>query len=254
MGLRQRLRNAGHSLLIAAGVVVGSGVLFLFLLDNVIMPHIVDVDRVHVPDVRGMSAAEAHSKVLAKGLRLTVRDSVFSETIPVGKIVDQSPRPDAQIKRARQAFIDVSRGRRLHPVPNVKEVSLREARLQIQSHQLVVGSIRYVSSSIPEGAIIDQHPEPGTGLPRSSRVELEVSSGSPFAPKSVPQLAGLSIEVVEDSLRKYEMRLGAIRERVSELLPPGQVLHQDPAGGTLIPRHSTIDVIVSVRRGAEQAP
>ena len=80
-----------------------------------------------------------------------------------------------------------------------------------------------------------------------TRVDLQISSGSPFARKAVPNLVGLPIGVVEDSLLKYEMTLGTITDRVAELLPPGQVLSQSPEGGVGVPRNSAVDLVVSVR-------
>ena len=50
--------------------------------------------------------------------------------------------------------------------------------------------------------------------PRGSSVDLQVSNGPPAALKRVPNLIGLSIGVVEDTLRKYEMRIGHIAKRI----------------------------------------
>ena len=73
--LRSLLRKA----LIAAGVVGGSGVAFLLIVDNLIMPSIDDVPRVTVPDVRNRTIPETERLVRQMGLRLTLRDSVFSD-------------------------------------------------------------------------------------------------------------------------------------------------------------------------------
>ena len=104
------------------------------------------------------------------------------------------------------------------------------------------------STSVPEGVVIRQRPAAGTRVARGARVDLEVSSGSPTAPKLVPKLVGLPIDVVEDSLRKYEMTLGQVQERVVDLLPPGQVLEQSPKGAARAPRGTGVDLVVSVRR------
>jgi len=187
--------------------------------------------------------------VSAKGLRLALRDSVHSEKSVAGSIVDQDPPPGQRIKLARRVFVDVSRGRRLYDVPDVSGGSQREAGLQIQGRQLTLGRVRFVShTSIPEGVVIRQHPAAGKGVPRGTTVDLEISSGSPFATKAVPDLIGLPIDTVEDSLLKYEMDLGRVSERVAELLPPGQVLSQSPEPGAGVPRGTNVDLVVSVRR------
>ncbi len=234
---------------VAAAIILGSAVLFLLLLDQVVLPAIVEVPMVTVPDVRGQSTIKAGERVSSKGLRLALRDSVYSETSIAGSIVDQDPSPGQRIKRARRVFVDISRGRRLYAVPDVSGGSLREAGLQIQGHQLTLGSVRLAShSSIPEGVVIRQQPAADERVARGTSIDLVVSSGSPFANKPVPDLIGLQISAAEDSLRKYEMVLGAISERVAELLPPGQILSQSPQPGAGVSRETRVDLVVSVRR------
>ena len=241
--MRQLLRK----LAIGLGVVVGTGLLFLVLFDLVIMPFLVDVEQVYAPDLGGMSMQRAAERVRSKGLRLAIRDSIFHETVGAGHIIGQTPEPRQRIKKGRRVFVDLSRGRLLYAVPEVAGASLREAQLKIRGSQLNLGEILYRSSgSIPEGAVIDQHPPPGARGPRGSVVALRVSSGSHFTPKRVPNLIGLSIEVVEDSLRKYEMLLGAVTDRLDNTAPPGQVLSQQPDAGASAPRETPVDLVVSV--------
>jgi len=241
--MRQLLRNLG----IGLGVVVGTGLLLLVLFDLVIMPYLVDVEQVYAPDLGGMSMQRAAERVRSKGLRLAIRDSIFHETVTAGHIISQTPEPRQRIKKGRRVFVDLSRGRRLYAVPEVTGASLREAQLKIRGSQLSLGEILYRSSgSIPERAVIDQHPRSGSRVPRGSPVALRISSGSHFSPKRVPDLIALSIEVVEDSLRKYEMRLGRVSDRLDNTAPPGQVLSQRPAAGASAPRETAVDLVVSV--------
>ena len=170
-----------------------------------------------------------------------------------------SPQPEArqQIKKGRRVFVDVSRGPRLYSVPAVVGSSMREARLQLAGSQLAVGRVRYVSvssGSFPEGAVIKQRPRAGRSLPRGTRVNLEVSSGSPFDPKRVPDLRGIPIEAVEDSLVKYEMSRGRITEKIDNDVPVGSVLSQDPQPGDRQPRNTAIDLVVSVRAASPDSP
>ncbi len=233
---------------LALVAIIGSVVLFLIVLDNVIMPYIVDVERVRVPQIIGQTVSEAERRLRRRGLRLEVLDSVYDERVEAGRIVDQTPKPGRFMKKARRVFVDTSRGRRFYTVPDVRERSLREAKLQLRGNQLHIRKFSYVSSgSIPEGAVISQIPVAGTSLPGGGAVDLKVSSGSPFARKRVPDLLGLSNDVVEDSLRKYEMRRGPIREQIDNTQPPGTVLKQSPAPDDRVMRHTRIELVISVR-------
>ena len=226
---------------------VASFLLFLVLLDSVTMPYLVDVDRVKVADIRnrGMAEAEAHMK--RRGLRAAVLDSVFHERLPIGTIVEQTPAPGSYIKKGRRVFVRISKGRRLYQVPNLGGVSLREAQLRLQAQQLQMGRISYVSSTtVPPLAVVRHHPAAGGRVRRGQKVNLEISSGSPFDPKRVPDLRGLHISAAEDSLQKYEMKLGDRDERLDPDSPPGTVLSQNPAPESMEMRHTRVDVIVSV--------
>ena len=52
--------------------------------------------EVEVEDVRGLVVAEAEPILNAKGLRLVVVDSTYSDKVPFGTIVEQDPRPESQ--------------------------------------------------------------------------------------------------------------------------------------------------------------
>ena len=227
-------------------VAAGSLVATLLALDLGIMPLIVNVDKVRVPELSQLPMAKAKKRLDLRRLRLSVRDSLFQETIPAGYIVDQAPAAGHQIKQGRRIFVDVSRGPRLYSVPNVKQISLREARLQLQSAQLQLGAVRYESSStIPQGAIVEQIPGDGIMLKRNGRVDLFLSSGGPNAQKRVPRVVGLPIEVVEDTLKKYEMRVGRIVEQIDNLKPAGVILEQTPAADTRATRNTRIDLVIT---------
>ena len=233
--------------IIAVSFVV-SLIVFFIVVDNVVMPYLVDVERVRVPRLVGLSVSEAESRLRKRGLRLADPDSVYSEAVSAGTIVDQTPEAGASIKEARRVFVDVSRGQRLYVVPDVRERSLREAELQLRGSQLRIGNFVYVSSSsIPEGAVISQRPAGGTRQLSGHKIVLEVSSGSAFTRnKQVPDLSMLPIEQVEDTLRKYELRLGSIRYQIDNSRPPDRMLKQDPAAGSQVMRHTEVELVVSV--------
>jgi serine/threonine-protein kinase len=242
--------NLLHRLLFLVCLIGGTALLYLFFFDRWLMPYFVQVERVGVPSVQRLPAAQAARELEKRGLRLAIRDSVYSEVVPAGLIADQNPDGKQRIKKGRRVFVDVSKGPRLYLVPDVVGASLRDAQLQIEGNQLRLGEVAYVSSEeIPEGAVISQQPKPGTQASRGRPVRLRISSGSSLVPKVVPDVRGLSIEAVEDTLRKYEMRLGTMQEQVDNAQPVGRVLSQQPAPGERALPGSAIDLVLSVQAG-----
>ena len=237
------LRHFG--LIIASAAL--AGVICLILFDTVIMPYLVDVPSVRVPKLKGLSVPKAAIRLEQSGLGMAIGDSLHHETIAIEAVVDQDPAEGQHVKKGRRIVVTPSKGARYYEVPDVRRVSLREARLQLEGNQLQVGQTLYLSSdAIPEGAIVGQSPSPGARLALGNSVDLQISSGSPSRTKQVPNLIGLSIEVVEDTLRKYEMRLGGIENRIDNQQAAGTILAQTPDRQQRAPRQSRIDLILSV--------
>lgn len=239
-------------LVLAAGI---AGILTLLVLHNIIMPRLVQVPHVTVPRLRGQSLNAARTDLDKWKLKLAIRDSLHHDSLPAGSILDQDPAPGQRIKRGRRIRVDVSLGPQHYPVPaTIQGVSLRAARLRLEASQLRLGEIMYVSSpAVPQRVVIRSTPPPGTPLPRGARVDLEVSSGPADLPKPVPSLRGLPIEQVEDSLRKYEMRLGTVRSKVHDTGPAGIVLAQSPREGERAPRHTPVEIVISAAPAAQRA-
>ena len=232
-------------ILLAAGAFL-AGIIAIVLLDEIVMPYLVDTPSVQVPDLKALSQIKAAARLEEAGLKVTIGDSLHHETVPADAVVDQDPSVGQLVKEGRRVVLTVSKGPRYYETPDVRRVSLREARLQLEGNQLKIGQIRYRSSdALPEGAIVEQSPPPGAQLALGSSVDLWISNGSPAALKHVPNLIGLSIGAAEDTLRKYELRIGHIAKRIDEQKRVGTVLAQSPPGGQRISRHSRIDLVVS---------
>ena len=224
-----------------------AAVIGLALLDSVVMPYLVDVPSIRAPNLQNLTVPKAKLLLDQWGLGIAIGDSLHHETISAGAVIDQDPALGQRIKKGRRIVVTLSKGPRYYEVPDVRRVSLREARLQLEGNQLKIGEIFYLSSnSIPEDAIVNQTPSAGTRLPSGSLVDLKISNGPSTAPKRIPNLVGLSIEVVEDTLRKYEMRLGKIDNRVDNQQPIGTILAQTPDHRERALRQSRIDLVLSV--------
>ncbi len=231
--------------LLATGALL-AGLIALILLDVAIMPYLVDTPSVQVPNLQGLFASEASARLEQARLKVTIGDSLHHETVPADAVVDQDPGGGQLVKQGRRIVLTVSKGPRYYEVPDLRRISLREARLQLEENQLAIGQILYRSSdALPAGAVVGQSPPPGAQLARHSAVDLQVSNGPPTALKRVPNLIGLSIRAVEDTLRKYELRIGHIAKRIDEQKRVGTVLAQQPTSEQRIRRHSRIDLVVS---------
>lgn len=237
-----------NALLVAtcAGV---AAILIIVLIDGLIMPYLVDVPSVKIPRLQNLDASKAAERLEQWGLKMGIGDSLYHKSIARGAVIDQTPQAGQRVKRDRRITVTLSRGPRYYTTPDLRGVSLREARLQLESNQLQIGDILYVSSDeIPQTAVIDQSPTAGKLLARGSHVDLRISNGPLSSLKRVPDLTRIAIDAAEDTLRKYEMQLGRIENRIDNDSPPGTILSQQPAANTQAPRNSRINLRISAHR------
>ncbi len=236
-----------RALLIAASAGI-AGVLLIVLVDNLIVPYIVDVPSVKVPRLYALESTKAEARLTQWGLVTAIGDSMHHEAVAIGAVVDQDPQAGQRVKQGRHITVTLSKGPRFYPAPDIVGGSLREARLQLESSQLRIGDILYVSSSsTPESAVISQSPKAGTALARATTVSLRISNGPASALKRVPNLVGVSIEAAEDTLKKYEMRLGSLQNRADNDHAIGTVLKQSPRAESQAARYTQIDLVISAR-------
>lgn len=130
-----------------------------------------------VPDLKGKNLAEAtemlHAAKLAVG-KVTVQykegaaqGAVLSQDIEAGKKVAAGTKVDL--------VVNISKGQ--SGVPDLKGLTLSDARERLSSMGLMVGSVTTKEDSAPKGTVIGAEPEFGKVLSEGSVVTLIVSGG-----------------------------------------------------------------------------
>ena len=130
-----------------------------------------------VPDLKGKNLAEAtemlHAAKLAVG-KVTVQykegaaqGAVLSQDIEAGKKVAAGTKVDL--------VVNISKGQSV--VPDLKGLTLSDARERLSSMGLMVGSVSTKEDSAPKGTVIGAEPEFGKVLSEGSVVTLIVSGG-----------------------------------------------------------------------------
>ncbi len=130
-----------------------------------------------VPDLKGKNLAEAtemlHAAKLAVG-KVTVQykegaaqGAVLSQDIEAGKKVAAGTKVDL--------VVNISKGQSV--VPDLKGLTLSDARERLSSMGLMVGSVTTKEDSAPKGTVIGAEPEFGKVLSEGSVVTLSVSGG-----------------------------------------------------------------------------
>jgi eukaryotic-like serine/threonine-protein kinase len=236
------MRNVGWTVLGALAALVAGALLVNF----VIMPRIVQHGvSVPVPAIAGMSIADARRTCAAAGLQLVEEDHQHSATLPPQHVVSQSPAAQTPVKRGRGVRVVVSLGEERVAVPELRGLSLRQAGLELQNAQLILGQVARVRGAGGDGKVQVSSPHAGSEAAMGDSVAVLVASGDGSDAFLMPNLAGQELGDVRALIESRGFRVGDVAYRDVKDVFPGTVLEQSPARGARIRRGESIDLVVA---------
>jgi hypothetical protein len=158
-----------------------------------------------VPDFTGKVFDSILAIAAKNNLRIEITDSVFRVDMPRGAALQQNPEPGIHVKKNRKIFLTMnSFAPRKELVPNVKDISLRQAKTELYAKGFRVGKLEYshrhrytndVFAQMYKGREI----EPGVLLPVGEYIDLRLGLDSlNYSTFHVPDVKGLLMHSVED--------------------------------------------------------
>lgn len=209
--------------------------------------------EVEIPDVTGMYIEEAQTILAAHNLQCQVVDSTYSKKVPLGTIVEQNPPALSHAKRNRTVYLIINASyRRQVPMPELHDISYRQAEATLRSLNLEIADIIYEPSEYKD-LVLDvrqggESLEAGSRVAEGSQVILVVGKGKGSELVATPNLLGKTITEARSLLLSQYLTLGGLSydepptEETAELYI---VYKQDPAPGRLIIEGSRVDVSLS---------
>ena len=192
---------------------------------------------VAVPFVKGVTEQLAVDKIRGAGLVPQVGRE-FSDSVPKGTVIDQSPQAGDHVAKHTNVQITVSKGKETVEVPSVIGMS-RDAAISALANAGLDPHAFDVASSKPTGTVTAQDPTPGKVVEKGSRVRINVSSGP--ADVTVPSVVGLPFDQASAVLQGQGFAVS--RKDVESDRPKDTVVDQSPSGSA--PKGSTIQLSVS---------
>lgn len=172
-------------------------------------------EEIVVPDLSGMTTAEATLLLQKQSLKAEVVDSIYTKNKPLGAIVEQTPAAGQKIKEERTIYLIVnSSSVRKVTMPDVREFSLRQAEAMLRSVGLKVDSIVYVTSEFKDLVqYVKQKNMPveaGTKIPEGSGVVLYVGRGLNNELCEVPSFRKLTLERATNMAHSSFLNIGRV--------------------------------------------
>lgn len=207
--------------------------------------------RVAVPNLVGMTEAEAKEALKKVGLGFYVSARKASDKYDSGVVMEQETAPDKKVDKNTTINVIVSTGKteKKVQVPNVVGKNESEAAQTLQAKKLIVESDADYSDTIPEGNVISTNPPAGTEVPEGTKVKMVVSLGRKVAKSIVPDLLGMSRAEAENAIVSAGLTIGSISESYDDSVAAGLVISQTVPGGKEVEMGTFVSFVVS--RGAE---
>ncbi|NTU71188.1 MAG: PASTA domain-containing protein [Coriobacteriia bacterium] len=137
--------------------------------------------NVSVPNVVGMSSADAKAEIADNGLKAKAVES-YSASVPKGDVIGQSPSAGASVAAGTQIMVLVSAGPvpsggDTVSVPDVVGMSVADATAELTAAGLKLVSYKTDGTGAPADEVVYQTPLASEDAPKNSQVVLVVSSG-----------------------------------------------------------------------------
>lgn len=205
--------------------------------------------RDEVPDLTGLSVAEARERLATHGMEAEVEEARLQDTdLPPEHVARQIPGAGTPVKRMRVVRLTLAAGPRERDVPEMVGESRSRAVIALQQQDFAIDYVAVAPSRrVPRDRIIAQEPrpirlEPGETAP----VRLLTSLGPPPRHYVMPDLVGEEMRQVRPWLESLGFRVteGANRRIVANI-PAGTIVNQRPNTGVRIGHGGEIVLEVS---------
>ena len=242
----------------AAGLLIFVGIIAV----SVFFINVRGAEQTMVPDVQGHDLTSALLELQVKELypRINLR---FSQTSSdKGLVLEQNPLPGTIVKAGRRIQLVVSQGVMINTVEDFIGRDVEDVRNYLMTMfssqgaasgnapvpQLITvkNPLMYEFSAEPAGTILQQRPEPGTGITGPVTLEFVVSRGLENSFLIVPSLLGLGLEDALEQIGKtgidFEFSLRPLR--AGEIA--GTVVAQAPAADSLSPSDTRVSITMAL--------
>lgn len=212
---------------------------------------------ISVPDLSGLTLADARKAARERDMRVELFDSVFLADFEKGTVVEQHPKSGRKVKKDRMIFLTMNA---INPeklaMPNLVDLTFRQASAKIESFGLKVGHISY-EPDLAINVVLQQRMNgsaitPGDSVVKGSAVDLVLGKGLSDEQAGVPNLVGMSLEQAKMAASDRFLSVGAAVPDQTVVNPGDElkaiIFRQRPHGGSgnMLPLGSAIDVWITL--------
>ncbi len=165
-----------------------------------------------VPNFVGLNC-DSILEQCADDFNFIMLDSVYTKTLPEGSIYQQDPLPNSNVKKGRNLYyVKVSEAPEKVMMPNLKNLSLRQAMVSLRVNGLKVSELEFVDH-FAKNAVVEQEFQgetiaPGTEVTKGSAIKLKVGYGTDDIRTHLPDLLAARKADVKMLLHEASLNIG----------------------------------------------
>ncbi len=166
-----------------------------------------------VPDFDGQTLQQLSERGYDDYFTFEIIDSVYFKSKQKGTVVIQNPLAGSKVKQGRHVYLTVvAQSPEKVMMPNLKNLSLRQALVTLESNGLLVGDLEYVQyfarNAVVDQLLDDEPIEPDTELRKGAVINLVVGKGEFVVKVPMPFLIALSQLEARKKLHYYSLNIG----------------------------------------------
>ena len=157
--------------------------------------------EVRVPNLVGMTTAQAQESANSSGLIVSIDDKFYSASIPPGKVISQAPEANSKVRRGWRVRVAESLGPQRVAIPDVIGESERAATINLQRRGLDIAAVASVplSSAAPEQVVAQVPPANAVGV-ASPKISLLVAQKPDDPDYVLPSFVGRSVTEAQNRI------------------------------------------------------
>ncbi len=197
--------------------------------------------EVKVPNLIGMTPAQAERACYGAGFPMAVENRFYSNQVAEGRIMSQAPPAGATVRRGWRIRVAESLGPQRVSIPDLVGESGRAAEINLRRRGLELGTVALIHvPDLPPDQVVAQDPPPNASGVSSPRVNLLVTAPMHARALIMPEFVGRSSGDAIHAIQDAGLRLGTLNSVDQPGTPSGTVVRQYPAAGQKVEPGMTV--------------
>ena len=165
-----------------------------------------------VPDFHGLTIEQTANLARKSRLKFQVIDSVYTNAVPAGCVVEQKPKPGFKVKKWRNIILTINAfSPEMVAMPNLVDLPKRQALSVIMSSGLEIGQLEYRPDLSIDVVIGQQYNgrtvAPGDSIQKGSVIDLILGKGLSNMRTPVPNLIGMRLDPAKNMILGASLNL-----------------------------------------------